>query len=88
VGEGKPRVDWHELYESTDFRELFRYRKGGRRRSYKLRVLGDRAELWVLSEGGEEPKSRKLATFESPDDVVPFLQSVEQELRAGGWQEG
>lgn len=36
---GKPDVEWEELYESTSFRDLFRYRTGGRERVYKLRVL-------------------------------------------------
>jgi hypothetical protein len=45
--EGKPGVDWDQLYASTDFRELFRYRKEKRTRTYQLRVLGNgNAELW------------------------------------------
>ena len=82
-------VRWDELYESASFRDLFRYRKDGRERAYKLRVLGEHAaELWVVSGGGgKERKSRKMATFTNPDDVRPFLQSVEQDLRSGGWTE-
>ncbi len=83
----KPDVDWDALYSSPDVRELLRYRKAGRTRTYTLRVLGiESAELWVLSQGdGKEMKSRKLVAFTNPDEVVPFLESVEQELRTGGW---
>ena len=84
----KPDVQWDELCVSTSSRDLLRYRKDGRERAYKLRVLGEHAELWVISgRGGNERKSRKMATFTNPDDVRPFLQSVEQDLRSGGWME-
>lgn len=86
--DGKPNVEWEELHESTSFRDVFRYRKDGRERAYKLRVLGDHAELWVVSEeNSKEMKSRKLVTFTNSDDVRPFLESIEHELRAGGWLE-
>lgn len=86
--EPKPSVEWDELYSSTDFRELFRYRKEKRTRTYHLRVLdnGD-AELWVNSEGGREARSRRLMTLTNPEEAVPALESIEQELRAGGWSQ-
>lgn len=84
----KPDVKWDQLYASTDFRELFRYRKEERTRTYQLRMLdnGD-AELWVNSEGGREAKSRRLMTVTNPEEAVPVLESIEQELRAGGWSQ-
>jgi hypothetical protein len=88
--ENRRHVESDEFDASTSFEELFRYRKAGRTRAYNLRPLGgDRAELWVVSEGGSnERKSRKLVTFDSPEDAGAFLDDVERELRAGGWQEG
>ena len=69
-------------------RELFRYKKAERTRAYQLKVLGeDNAELWVVAEGGRKRRSRMLLTFTNPDDTAPFLESIEQELRAGGWAE-
>ena len=78
-----------DVHQSPSFRDLFRYRKDGRERVYKLRAAGeDTAELWVVSGGaGGERKSRKMATFTNPDDIRPFLDSIEQELRSGGWME-
>ena len=82
----KPHAQRDELHAPTDFRELFRYKKADRTRAYQLRVLNENnAELWVVSEGGQKPRSRLLVTFTNPDDVVPFLESIEQDLRAGGW---
>ena len=70
------------------FREIFRYRKAERTRVYQLRPLNENeAELWVVAEGGQKRRSRLLATFTNPDDAEPFLESVELELRAGGWGE-
>jgi hypothetical protein len=71
-------------------RELFRYRKADRTRTYRLRTLDDgSAELWVDTAGGrQEPKSRKLMALAHEEDAGPLLESVEQELRAGGWAEG
>ena len=81
-------VRWDELHESSSFKGQFRYRKDDRERTYKVKILEDHAELWVTSErASKETTSRKLATFTSPDDVAPFIQSIEQELRAGGWLE-
>jgi hypothetical protein len=70
-------------------RALFRYRKADRLRTYQLREREDgTAELWVSAEGrGQEPTSRKLATLTSTDDAAVFLESIEQELRVGGWLE-
>ena len=83
----KPNLDWNELYASTSFRELFRYRKGERIRAYQLRVVSDAsAELWALTEGGgQKPRSRRLMTVTDPKDTAALLESVEQDLRAGGW---
>ena len=33
--EEKPHVEWDELYASTSFKQLFRYRKVGRTRAYR-----------------------------------------------------
>ncbi len=71
---------------STGFRELFRYRKSGRTRTYSLRFVEDGVELWVVSAEGQ--RVRKLTTFADPDDVAPFAEDVERELRAGGWSLG
>jgi hypothetical protein len=46
------------------------------------------AELWVVSEGTRGRTSRKLVTFTDPDDVAPFLESIQQELRVGCWRQG
>jgi hypothetical protein len=66
-----------------------RWTKAGRTRTYHVRELEGGPELWVTSEDGRHAKkSRKLATFTNLDDVAPFLETVEQDLRAGGWIEG
>lgn len=84
--EPDPYVAWNEPHTSTDVRELFRYRKASRTRVYNLRIISEaEAELWVVSEEGH--RSRKLVTFDNPDDAVPFIQDVERELREGGWRE-
>ena len=82
-------VQWDVLHQSPSSRDVFRYRKDGRERVYKLRAAGEHAaELWVVSgRAGTERKSRKMATFTNPDDVRPFLDSIEQDLRSGGWTE-
>jgi hypothetical protein len=87
--EDKPHGEGGQLYASTSFKELFRYRKAGRTRAYNLKPLGeDRAELWVVSEGeSNERKLRKLVTFDRPEDATAFLDDVQRELRAGGWWE-
>ena len=87
--DANPDAERAGLYQSASFSDLLRYRKDGRERVYKLRAVGEHAaELWVVSGGaGNERKSRKIATFTNPDDVRPFLDSIEQDLRAGGWIE-
>lgn len=70
-------------------RELFRYAKAGRTRTYHLKHLdGERAELWVASPGpGNSRKVRRLVTFDRIDDADVFLDDVERELRRGGWSQ-
>ena len=72
---------------TSSLREVFRYAKANRVRIYNLKVLSDEtSELWVASEeNGRSLKSRKLVTFDNREDVAPFLQDIERELRAGGW---
>jgi hypothetical protein len=83
VGQSNPVLAWDELHASNSFRELFRYKKAGNVRIYNLRALSEhKAELWVVTARG---KSRQLATFTTQDEASAFLDSVEQELRAGGW---
>lgn len=85
-GEGTPQTKWDELFASTDFQPLGRYRKARRTRIYKLRDVNHGAELWVVAEeGGKTENARKIVTFENPDDVAPFMADVDRELRAGGW---
>ena len=74
---------------STSLRQLFRYRKGARIRTYGLRAVSAAGEeLWVVTEGGgQERKSRRLMTLTDPKDSALLLESIEQELRAGGWLE-
>jgi hypothetical protein len=73
--------------EGSTGREIFRYAKSDRRRTYRLRAVTDEAtELWVTSEArGRAPRSRRLVRFTTAEDIPPFLESVELELRAGGW---
>lgn len=68
-------------------RELFRYSKAQRTRSYGVRhVAEDSAELWVVAfERGRPPRSRRLATLTGEDETTMFLETVKQELRLGGW---
>ena len=70
--------------------ELFRYRKDDRTRAYAIRPVGeDSSELWVSAAArGRVTSSRRLVTFGKTDDVAQFLESIEQELRAGGWTRG
>jgi hypothetical protein len=58
-------------------------------RAYSLKALdGERAELWVVSQGaGSSRKSRKLLTFDYVENADLFLQDIERELREGGWSE-
>ena len=52
----KPHIEWDELHASTDFRELFRYKKSGKVQVYNLRVLPDNsAEVWIVSEDRGNP---------------------------------
>ncbi len=84
--EPKPKLKWDELRESTAFREKLRYRKGRKTRIYNLRDVADGTELWVVTEEpGKEAKSRNMLRFENSDDIGPFLEDVERELRTGGW---
>ena len=87
--EADPSEGWNDLYASTGSRAVLRYRKGVRTRTYQLRVQPNHSrELWVNSEGGgSEPKSRRLMILTNPHDAAALLESVEQELRAGGWTE-
>ena len=72
----------------NDFRELFRYEKAGRVRIYNLRAVSHGAELWVASsKAGKVTASRKLMTFNNPDEATIVQEDVEQTLRAGGWRE-
>jgi hypothetical protein len=68
---------------------MFRYQKGDRVRTYGLRVLDDdSAELWVRAEhAGRETAHRKLTTLMTMEETDPLLESIKQELRAGGWSE-
>jgi hypothetical protein len=51
-----------------------------------LKWYADTTELWVVAiQGGNSVKSRKLVTFDSNNDMVPFLDDIERELRLGGW---
>jgi hypothetical protein len=70
-------------------RPLCRYKKADRTRTYQLRMRDDdSAELWVIAAGGRQPtKSRKLMTLVNPDEIVPVLESLQHELRVGGWSE-
>ena len=72
-----------------DLRELFRYRKAGRIRTYRVRPLPDeRIELWVVSANGREgTKSRKLVSFDDEELLDAFLEDLKRELRLGGWSE-
>ena len=71
----------------TSYRELVRFRKQGRTRSYGVAFSGDGSpELWVIAEGGAQPtRARRMVTFADGDDTGAFLQDVEIDLRRGGW---
>jgi len=64
-----------------------RWTKAGRTRTYHVREIEDALELWVTAQSGCETKARKLATFANPEGLAPFLETVAQDLRAGGWLE-
>ena len=85
--DAKPHVEWDEPYASTSFRELFRYSKAETTRTYSLRAVSEtEAELWVVIDGRRQgPRSRKLMTVKDPKDVAPLMESIQQELRVGGW---
>jgi hypothetical protein len=74
------------LLAEADFRTLFRYKKSHRSRIYKLREWDGGTELWVVSEeNGKTKRARRIVNFRNPDDIEPFMEDVERELRAGGW---
>ena len=85
----KPHIEWDELHASTDFRELFRYKKGGKVQVYNLRVLPDNsAEVWIVSEyRGNPAGSEKAGAFTKPDEAMKFLLRGEKKLKAEGWVE-
>ena len=65
--------------------ELFRYAKARRTRSYGLKRLDEeRSELWVVASERGRTRSRKLVTL-TDEETALFLESIEQELRLGGW---
>ena len=72
----------------TGIREVFRYAKAHRTRTYGLKPLDDeRAELWVATaERGRPKRSRRLAVLSGHEETTIVLESVEQELRLGGWR--
>jgi hypothetical protein len=77
-----------ERHGSTDFRELFRYKRGDDTRIYSLRVVPTGAELWRVTESpGEAPASLKECDLTDTDEAIQFLAEVKQALIAGGWRE-
>jgi hypothetical protein len=72
----------------TGIREVFRYAKAHRTRTYGLKPLDDdRAELWVATaERGRPMRSRRLTVLTGHEETAIVLESVEQELRLGGWR--
>jgi len=69
----------------TGIRELFRYTKARRTRSYGLKRLDEaRSELWVVAAERGRTRSRKLVTL-THEEMAIVLESIEQELRLGGW---
>lgn len=71
----------------SGFRELFRYRKGQRTRTYGLKSLDERrSELWVVARGpaANAWTTRRLATLDD-DDTSAFLEDIQLELRRGHW---
>jgi hypothetical protein len=85
-GGGKPDITWGQLQASTDFRELFRYRKGEETRTYALVVVESGAELWRLTSDGEESRSLKEDDFSNADEAIRTLSELETRLHAGRWQ--
>jgi hypothetical protein len=83
----KPAVQWDELYESVDFRELFRYTKGLATHIYKLRPLpSGKAEVWVEEIGSSAPAgARLLTTFDTPEQGLSWVRLREHSLKADGW---
>ena len=72
----------------SGFRELFRYRKGQRTRTYGLKSLDEhRSELWVVACGpaANASAARRLATLRDDDDLPAFLEDIQLELRRGHW---
>ena len=72
----------------SGFRELFRYRKGQRTRTYGLKSLDERrSELWVVARGpgANASTARRLATLDDDDDTSAFLEDIQHELRRGHW---
>jgi hypothetical protein len=83
----KPDVEWDDLHASVDFRELFRYKRGGKIQVYSLRVLPvDFAEVWIVSDyRGNPAGSEKAWTFKAPDEAMKFLKGAEKRLKVEGW---
>jgi hypothetical protein len=89
MAKAKPHAEWGELHASTDFRELFWYKKGGKVQAYKLRVLSDdSAEVWIVSEyRGNPAGSEKGGAFTKRDEAngVPAEDGEEAEGRGMDW---
>jgi ferredoxin-NADP reductase len=68
---------------------LFVYTKAKSRRTYTLSSgPSESTEVWVDVQPGRGPaKRRRLARVNDTADIHPFLESIRQDLRAGGWTE-
>jgi hypothetical protein len=91
AGDDTSNPRWDEPRESTDFQELFRYKRGEQVDVYRLRPLpSGHTELWISEYRADDDsliRSRLERTFTEPDEAVTFLEEEEQLLRAGGWHE-
>jgi hypothetical protein len=84
----KPHVEWDELYASTDFRELFRYKRGRDLVIYHLRPRPNgTAALWVTDNMVDRSVRSTLdATFNTPEDAILALEARQEALTRGGWK--
>jgi hypothetical protein len=85
----REEIEWDDLYASTAFKDLVRYRRGDATMAIKLRVIdeGKRAEIWVQTH--QEPDSTPLTlereSFYDPEAAIIFVDEYKARLEAKGW---
>jgi hypothetical protein len=71
--------------DSVGSHELARFRRGQEIRVYKLRPAKDGAELWRVTDAGDDTTSVLETKFQDTSQALQFLEELDRTLKAGGW---